>query len=176
MARIIVKLSNKEVSFAEKLAHKRDAKKVRFGAGKYAACSEKTGSSEMSHFYGILGEVAVAKHFGAEVDEEIFDNHGDDGIDLTIKKLKGKTQVKTTTYCKEPLLRVPMGRDKDKEKIENVESFVCCCIDPKVKQVVEIVGWATREEVKKGAQRKFLRFGPTNYVLGENELRPLPKT
>ena len=66
-------------------------------------------------------------------------------------------------------------RDKDKEKIENVESFVCCCIDPKVKKVVEIVGWATREEVKEGTQRKFLRFGPMNYVLGEHELRPIPK-
>lgn len=174
MSRIKITLTNEEVLFAKKLAQKRDAKKVRFGAGQYAECSVKTGSSENSHFYGILGEMAVAKHFGVKVDEEIFDSHGDDGIDLFIKKLGGKTQVKTTTYPKDPFLRVPMQREKDKEKIENVASFICCCLDVNIKNKIEIVGWATKAEVKTGKQRKFLRFGPTNYVLSENELRQIP--
>ena len=99
--RIKVKLTNKEVELARSLAVARDEKKSRFGAGRYAECSKKTGSSENSHFYGLLGEIAVAKHFNVEIDKRIFSTHGDDGVDLVLEEPDlGNVQVKTTTYTK----------------------------------------------------------------------------
>ena len=169
--RIKVKLTNKEVELARSLAVARDEKKVRFGAGRYAECSKKTGSSENSHFYGLLGEIAVAKHFKVEIDKRIFATHGDDGVDLVLEDPDlGNVQVKTTTYTKDPFLRVPMGKQKDKDKLKDIDSYICCCIDVKNSKEVQIVGWIDHKELVKKKTRRFLRYGPVNYVAKESEL------
>tara|TARA_R110002020_G_scaffold466313_1_gene688772 strand:+ start:108 stop:635 length:528 start_codon:yes stop_codon:yes gene_type:complete len=172
MARVTIELTKKDIRFAKSLAKKRDAKKQRFGAGRYAACSDKTGSSEKSHYYGLLGEIAVAKFFDVEVDETIYDNHGDSGVDLEVPKF-GRCQVKTTTYTDKPLLRVPMERKKDVNKIDVTDTFICCCINVRNHKFVDIVGWLEKDKVIKYKTRRFLRYGPLNYVVEESDLNTL---
>ena len=62
---IKVKLSDQDIARTETLARARDAKKRKFGAGRHGGLTD---SSEQSHAYGLYGEVAVAKHFGIDLE------------------------------------------------------------------------------------------------------------
>ena len=171
MSRITIKLTPQEIKKAKSIAKKRDAKKAKFGAGRYGACSSKTrtGSSENSHFIGLLGEIATAKYFDVKIDTKIYDNHGDDGIDLEIPDL-GKTQVKTTTYTNKPLLRIPCGTEKDVEKIEPVDTYICCCVDKSDYSEVDLVGFIDKDLAVKAKKVQFIQRGPINYVIEEDKL------
>ena len=84
MTYVKVEITDQDVERVETLARKRDAKKVKFGAGRHG---NLTDSSEQSHSYGLFGELAVAKYFNIELDNEIYDDHGDAGYDTTDPEL-----------------------------------------------------------------------------------------
>tara|TARA_Y100000593_G_scaffold94271_1_gene192580 strand:+ start:10356 stop:10979 length:624 start_codon:yes stop_codon:yes gene_type:complete len=130
--------------------------------------------SEWTHKLGLIGEVAVAQYFGVSIDENIYDDHGDDGTDLVIPELGGRVDVKTTPYCHDPYLRVPMGKPKDKEKMKNVDAYVSCCYDKSKPNMVQIIGWQKKEIVIKSEKKRFLDQGPLNYKLEEHELEQIP--
>lgn len=159
--RIKVVLTQKQYNEAVKLAQGRNRKEARFGSGSYV----KTTSSFDTHLIGVVPEIAVALYCNTQMNTEIYDSHGDDGTDINLPKL-GKCQIKTTTYQKDPFLRVEINKFK-----EDVDSYILCYYNPKKnKRTVWIIGWASRSEVLKGKQRKFLRYGPKNYVLTEEQL------
>ena len=66
MTYVKVEITDQDVERVETLARKRDAKKVKFGAGRHG---KLTDSSEQSHSYGLFGELAVAKYFNIELDD-----------------------------------------------------------------------------------------------------------
>jgi len=155
---MIVTLKNSELKYLLDLTKKRNAKKARFGAMTYGG---KQGSG-MAHFIGLVGEYAVAKSIGAEVDTRIFEDHGDDGIDL----LEEKWGVKTTTYLNDPYLRVEVHHFN-----EEIKGYVLCAYNPRQDlRRVEIVGWALREEVRKAKQATLRRGGPLNYIMKKEQL------
>jgi|TARA_Y100000310_G_C20650942_1_gene799390 hypothetical protein len=173
--RQIVKLTDEEIDKVKELARGRDAKKKYFGAGRHWACSSKAGSSEASHYYGLLGEMAVAKYFDVALDERIFEKHGDEGMDLQITELGGKVDVKTTIdYVDDPFLRVPMGHPRDVEKLNAADAFVCCCLERKKPNIVQIVGWQTKDKVCQAKTKQLMRNGPINFILRESELEQVP--
>ena len=157
MKRKIVILTHEQYNYGLELAKKRNAKESKFGAMTYG---NKRGGLE-AHLIGIIPEIAVARILGVNVDERIFDNHGDDGVDLVSEV--GKIGVKTTTYGNDPFLRVELEHFAD-----SIDFYILCYYEPqKDKLKVEIIGWASKDEVSKAPQRRFLRNGPMNYVLTE---------
>jgi len=166
--RVKVVLPADKVAHALATAKARNRKEASFGAMTYGG---KLGGVE-AHNLGILGEAAVAYVTGQGIDERIFDSHGDEGIDIT---LKGKNLgVKTTTYPSDPYLRVEVEHFS-----EEIDAYVLCYINEKAdmsKDVeVVIIGWATRDEVRAAEKRSLKiggRYGPLNYILYERNLRP----
>jgi hypothetical protein len=148
------------------LALKRNRKEKKFGACTYGG---KQGSS-MAHFIGLVGEYAVAKSVGTQVDERIFEDHGDDGIDIE----DGKWGVKTTTYIHDPYLRVEVHHFS-----EDIYGYILCAYKPNVNirklnvvgRKVNIVGWASREEVRSANKRVLRSGGPLNYILKDHQLK-----
>jgi hypothetical protein len=158
--RVMVKLPQRVVDQALKLAEERNAKEKRYGAMTYGG---KLGGVQ-AHILGILGEAAVAYQTGQDVDRRIFDTHGDDGIDLIVPGM-GKVGIKTTTYVDDPYMRVEMEHFRD-----DIDAYILCAINSK--HEVVIVGWATKDDVKKGEKKQFVPGGPMNYVLREEVLKP----
>ena len=66
-------LNKKDIKDCRNLAKLRDAKKVRFGAGRHG---NLTSSSEESHFLGLLGEKALSNAFYLDLDRSINDDGG----------------------------------------------------------------------------------------------------
>ena len=120
-----------------------------------------------AHTIGLIGELAIAKHLGMKVDDRIFQNKGDGGLDFDIPGL-GKTQVKTTTYGEKPLLRAEVKKDKS-----SIDAYLLVYVNKKDYKEVYLIGWAKREDVIKAPKRKFSRYGPLNYVMSEEELNRL---
>jgi hypothetical protein len=156
---MIINLKNYDLYFLRDITKQRNEKKHRFGSMTYGG---KQGSAR-AHFIGLAGEYAVAKSIGVEIDTRIFDNHGDDGIDLP----DGKWSVKTTTYLNDPYLRVEVHHFN-----ENAQGYVLCAYNPEINlRLVEIVGWASKDKVKQ-AEKRFLRHGgPLNYILKKQKLK-----
>lgn len=166
MKRIPVILPKDKIKEAYLLAKKRNQKEARYGAMTYG----NVNAGLESHLIGMLGEMAVAYHFGIDVDKVIYDYHGDDGLDLTIAGF-GLCQVKTTTYWQKPFLRVELEHYR-----KDIKSYFLCALwlmDIPTTRTVEIVGWAPHELV---AVQKPRRLGfnlPLNYILEEQELQSL---
>ncbi len=156
---MIITLTNKELYFLKDLAKNRNKKEKKFGACTYG---RKQGSC-MAHFIGIVGEYAVAKSLNTTVDERIFEDHGDDGIDLD----SGKWGVKTTTYLNDPYLRVEVHHFN-----EGINGYVLCAYKPEVNlRRVDIVGWASKDEVKTSEKAVLRHGGPLNYILKKHQLK-----
>ena len=172
MTYVKVEITDQDVERVETLARKRDAKKVKFGAGRHG---NLTSSSEQSHTYGLFGELAVAKYFNIELDNEIYDDHGDAGYDFIIAGLKA--DVKTATHgaaYNEPWLKVPAQYKKDQKKIDNCDIFIACYYDHR-KRLAYIQGWVTKETLTNREKERISLnkggFGPWNYIVKKNEFK-----
>jgi hypothetical protein len=161
MPRIQIKLTDDEVQTVRDLAAQRNLKAKRFGSKTY---NGKNTSAE-THILGLAGEFAIAKLCGVPVDSRIYSSHGDDGTDLVLPGI-GNVAIKTTTYVDKPLLRAEVHRHKDV-----IDYYIACYVNANDISDVWFIGWATTEEVLNAKQRKFLRYGPTNYVLTEEQMR-----
>jgi len=173
MTYVKVEITDQDVERVETLARKRDAKKVKFGAGRHG---NLTDSSEQSHSYGLFGELAVAKYFNIELDNEIYDDHGDAGYDFIIAGLKAdvKTATNGAAYY-EPWLKVPTQTDKDKAKLEKADIFIACFYHFE-RNVVYIQGWADKELVKSKEperirNRRTGKWGPWNHMVRKKEFK-----
>lgn len=166
MKRTNVILPKDKIREAYLIAKKRNQKEAKYGAMTYGGVR---GGFE-AHLVGMLGEMAVAHHFGLDVDKVIYDDHGDDGIDLAVAGF-GLSQVKTTTYWQKPFLRVELEHYR-----EDVKSYFLCALwfpDIPTTRTVEIVGWAPQELVAAQEPRRLGPQLPLNYILEEQELQPL---
>jgi hypothetical protein len=160
--RVSVVLSDKQFEIALDLAKKRNQKEARFGAMTYGG---KRKSLE-AHLIGIVPEMAISIICNAEIDSRIFTDHGDDGVDL-VSKDNGVMSIKATTYYDDPYLRVEQEHFR-----EDVNSYILCYYNPSNDPFeIEIIGWASANDVKKGKQQRLLDDGPLNYILTEGELR-----
>jgi hypothetical protein len=128
----------------------------------------KRGSLQ-AHLLGILPEMAAAHYYGVNVDERIFEDHGDDGRDL-ILPVTGVTQIKATTYWSEPWLRAEIEHDH-----EGIDSYMLAYVDLENIENVWLIGWLPRAEVITKPRKQLVEAGPLNYVAHESELRPIPK-
>jgi len=167
-----VKITDQDVERVETLARKRDAKKVKFGAGRHGGLSN---TSEKAHTDGLYGEIAIAKYFGIELDSEIYDDHGDAGYDFIIAGLKAdvKTAVSGAAYMN-PWLKVPAEYKKDQKKIDNCDIFIACYYNSR-KRLAYIQGWVTKETLmNREKERMKLNkggFGPLNYIVKKHEFK-----
>lgn len=159
--RMEILLSEDDVNEVREIAQKRNQKQSRFGAMTYGS---KRQSLE-AHLIGLVAEKAIAKFLNIGLDKQIYDNHGDDGTDLNIPGI-GMIGIKCTTYLDNPFLRVEKEHFND-----SIKAYVLCCVEPDTLSKVIVIGWATKDEVKNGKIKKFLKNGPINYVLTEPELR-----
>jgi hypothetical protein len=162
--RIPIKITQTQLKKLQDLAKARNAKSKRFGEQTYN--NKQTGND--THLIGLLGEFAVSQHFEVPLDENIYDNHGDVGADFVLEEL-GRTEVKTTTYISEPLLRVPIDSISKK-----TDAYILCAIDKKDYSRVYIIGWLNAKKVIQAKQKKLSRYGPKNYIVEENQLKNVP--
>ena len=158
--RVKIDLPQEKLKEAVEIAKQRDAKKEKFGSKSY---NNTYKSSEDVHIVGAVGEAAVAHFFGVEMDKTIFQEHGDAGVDNTVKSYS--IEVKTTTYWKDPYLRVPAYRPN-----KEIDYYVLCYVDKRDYSNVWIGGSAKRGEVVKKTKRRLYRDGPLNYIMEEKEL------
>lgn len=165
--RVRVSLPLAKVKEAVEIAKQRNNKESKFGAMTYGGKL----SGLKAHVIGMLAEIAVAHYFSQKVDSSIFDDHGDDGVDITNIPGYGVVGVKCTTYYDEPYMRV------EKEHFsEDVDTYILCYVNPDLtKMEAYLIGWASKAEVAAAVQKKFPigksgRYGPMNYVLEEYEL------
>jgi hypothetical protein len=156
-----IKLNAKDMLMVAALATQRNQKQSRFGSMTYG---DKRGSEE-AHLIGLAAEVAISKLFNVEVDNRVYANKGDDGTDLVIPNV-GIISIKSTTYGDDPYLRAEVKHHNTK-----TDCYIACYVNKNDISDVWFLGWATADEVTNAPQRKFMRYGPTNYVLKESELR-----
>lgn len=156
-----ISISPSTLKLGLQFAEQRNKKARRFGDKTYA---NKQGGL-MAHSIGIVAELAVANLFQVKFDDRIFDNHGDDGVDLVLPVV-GCTAVKATTYLKDPLLRVEIKR-----AFPIISIYIGCAVDSANLRKVYMFGWQYSVLVEAAKQRKFSQYGPLNYVLDESQLR-----
>jgi hypothetical protein len=162
--RVPVALTAYNLKLALELAGQRNGKERRYGAMTYGGKQSGLGA----HTVGILAEMAVAQHYGVQVDQTIYQTHGDNGIDLQNVAQYGRVGVKCTTYTRQPLLRV------EKEHFsQEIDTYVLCCLDEKQPSVVYLVGSASKEHVAQAPVKRLLQSGPLNYLLSEADLSPM---
>lgn len=159
-----VTLPKEKLEEAINIAKQRDLKKERFGSKSY---NNSYRSSEDVHIVGAVGEAAVAHLFGVEIDKTIFHDRGDAGVDNKVSTY-GNIEVKTTTYWKDPYLRVPAYRPN-----KDIDYYVLCYVDKRDYSNVWIIGVAKREDVVNRPKRRLCKDGPLNYILKESELEKI---
>jgi hypothetical protein len=67
-----------------------------------------------------------------------------------------------------------MGHPRDVEKLNAADAFVCCCLERKTPNIVQIVGWQTKDKVCQAKTKQLMRNGPINFILRESELEQVP--
>jgi len=166
------KLLDYQLEYIYNLAKQRhDAKNISFRNASQIMNTEKSESFEaefkidkqyMSHFLGLVGELAWSLLSGDPVDEKIYKVR-DVGEDF-----KG-IEVKTITYMGE-------GEPELKIKVEEYEKktpkkYVLVRFDLYNREV-EILGTITRKMFDKHkVQKKYGRFLPNNYVVPVSKMR-----
>lgn len=151
---MVHKLTEFEKSIAMFLAGRHNEKEAKYGAMTY-----DNGSGVNAHYIGICGEIAVAQLLGGKMDFSTYDR-GDTGIDLSI--LGVNVDVKTTTYMKDPWLRVEL------EHWKSDTCYVLCAFDG---EVVKLVGRCSGRFIKKhGEKKRLTKNGPENYILSGTKL------
>jgi hypothetical protein len=161
--RIKINMPPELVEKINRLAGARNKKEKRFGGMNYG----NVRGSLQAHVIGMTAEAAVAHHFGADVDERIFHNKGDDGRDLELPTY-GVTQVKSTTYWSDPWLRAEIEHDKD-----YIQTYLLVYVDKEDLSCVWMIGWLPRTEVVTKPKKQLVEHGPWNYVVPEKELHPV---
>lgn len=174
MKMYVTKLSDTEIQNMRGLAKKRDSKKVLFGSGRHG---KLTSSSEESHFRGLVGEFAVAKFFGTQLDTTIHETHGDEGFDVEVAGLKADIKVAAHPMAwKDPILKVPCESKKDMDKLEKSQLFICCAFDVSTNRL-KICGYVYNDELKASPRERMnLRGGgqgPLNYIVRKENLRDI---
>jgi len=155
-SRMILRLKPLEIQVARLLAGLRASKALRFGHGPKESIE--------SHFLGLCGEIAIAQHYGVEIDFSIYEGRGD-RLDMNIKG--HPVDIKVTSYFDDPFLRV------EKNNVDPAMIYFCCAIKG---NKVKVAGWIKGEDlIEKAEQRQLHRNGPMNYVLKSNQLNPLTK-
>ena len=161
--RIQIFLPQEKRDYALELALQRNKKEKRFGGKTY----NNTMTAQNSHNMGILAEAAVAHHYNVDIDSRIFNNKGDDGVDLVIPRF-GNVAVKSTTYWDEPLLRAEVKRDYD------IIDYYFLVYVSKALDETWLIGYTTRTDLHaKGVQKKLGRFLPLNWIMTEKNLKKI---
>lgn len=160
MARIPIDLPQDKREEALDLAKQRNKKEKRFGGKTY----NDTMTAQDSHNMGIIAEAATAHFLGVDIDRRIFNNKGDDGVDLVCPKF-GNIAVKSTSYYDDPYLRAEVKRD-----FEIIDTYILVYVSPTLDKI-ELVGYISRKDLHtKGKQKKLGRFLPTNWICKERDL------
>ncbi len=153
---IDVLLTRPLLQLAGILAGNRNGKEATFGAMTYGGVH----SGRKAHYIGLCAEIAVAHYFNEDVDAETYAK-GDNGTDIIVRG--HKIAVKSTTYVRDPFLRV------EKEHFQDDTLYFCCAVQL---PHVFLCGYAAANEVKNGDQRQLVGNGPVNYVLAMKDLTP----
>lgn len=93
----------------------------------------------MTHLFGTVTEIVVARWLRGEYDAALYD-HSDDGTDVVCHA--GRVSVKATAYRRRPWLRVEVA---ELHKRNAADVFLCVYYDPAVdERLIEVHGWVTR--------------------------------
>ena len=162
-----MKLDKSILDKAEKLATLRNRKEIIYGSKTYA----QKHSAKNAHKIGLIAELVVANFFYTDINEFIYNDRGDDGVDLTLPPPYKRTQVKATTYKIDPWLRVEV------ESISpDIDSYILVYVNKNCSEA-DIVGWATKQEVVSSQKKEQLVIGgPVDYVLTSDKLKPVAKS
>lgn len=136
---MIVELSPEDMALAKEIASKRDGQKKGYSSSAYW--------NKSSHYCGILGEIAYARHYGVPVDSNL-DPLGDDGFDLRILGLS--IDVKTTKYSP-PILKINSMDDMKSDMLALALVQGGCFI--------ELCGFCDRERLKSRGYKHDFGYG-----------------
>ena len=139
------------------LAQLRNAKEEAFGAMTYGLDSQE------AHEVGVYAEIAVAHWYDVPVDVAEYER-GDDGVDLCVQGYP--LAVKATTYTDDPWLRVEV------EHYHPRCHYLCCVVDG---AKVELIGYATPQEVREAPRKRLVEGGPMNYVMRAKDLHSIQR-
>lgn len=160
MPRIAIQLTEAQKQDVLDLAKQRNKKEKRFGGKTY----NDTMTAQDSHNMGLMAEMAVSVYLGVDVDRRIFNNKGDDGVDLVCPKF-GNIAVKSTSYYDDPYLRAEVKRD-----FEIIDTYILVYVAPTLDKI-ELVGYISRKDLHtKGKKKRLGRFLPENYICKEGDL------
>lgn len=171
-----IKLTNKQVTFALSTAIQRhNAKHESFrnkdteeflNKSKEELCKKAGVDVQyMSHYIGVLGELAWAIATGQEIDKNIYSVR-DSGEDFA------GVEIKTITYFGEgePELKIPVT---EYEKRTNIDIYVLARVSTK-RNEVELLGMISKEDFDKNKQKKrYSANKPLNYVVPLCKMRLL---
>lgn len=166
MSKLIKKLNQKQIVKLFTLAKARNQKARKFGSSGFGRFRRNSGF--YIHFIGLIGEFGVSQFLKVPLNEVIYDNHGDEGWDFDVKKF-GKVDVKTTTYFKDPYLRIPV---KEFDKNPDVKTYFLVAVD-EIDFNYEVVGWISRDKVPEFEQKQLTPTGPLNYIIKREDLSPV---
>lgn len=160
----VVEITADQLQRATNIAQRRNTSYQRINGG---VLFDDT-SSLRSHEIGVLGELAVAKLYDANIDTETYCS-GDDGRDVSF--LGQEVDVKTTATDKMRLPELLVRADKELSADLYVRAHVIDWSETHAR--VRLIGYATRETVADREPRQ--HPGNTeNYVVSPSELTMLP--
>lgn len=156
---MIVNLTPGELMYAISLAEAIKNNKLNMRDKIYDKNQDQFGT----HYFGLMGEIAVARILNLKVNNTIF-ALGDGGIDLNYR---GQSiQIKTVNFYKERFIYFNDINDFNADWI-----IGCSLINP---STIEIMGFASHNKFIKNMVTK--NFGKGNrYSLSENQLTPIEK-
>ncbi|MCQ4334927.1 hypothetical protein KM295_15860 [Natronomonas sp. F2-12] len=132
-----VKLSREDIRRALDLAEKRNDSAIDEGV----VFGDQTALS--SHQTGLLGELAVARLYGLNVDENAY-KQGDDGIDLSLHGTSIDVKSTATRQMSRPDLLVRANKPLKSELYIRTHVFDCTASRARIR----IIGCASKEKVK----------------------------
>lgn len=145
----IIMLSHNKIREAQKLADQRNNKKVGVKSHRI-----NDGVSDYAiHFYGILGEMAVAEWLGLNIDSTHNPNGGDPGYDFKYNNLK--VDVK---YSRDPRGCLLF---KNKARFRADIAVFTRALVRNESGVVQIVGWVPKDYFLKNCEEVNLGKGKT---------------
>jgi len=126
------------------------------------------GDSKSVHLRGAKAEIAVAKHYGLNVDETVRTTGDSTDFKAKVNGVPGTIDVKSTTY-KPPWLWVRSHKT-------NSDYYIATYLENDQASKVWVVGWATNDDVLKAdyIQSPVKGERHMNYRLKEHELQDLP--
>ena len=184
---VTVPLDQWDMDFAESLKNKRESTYIKDGNHIYQSKTDALTDYDKQSKTGVVGETAVSRYvFGdyAGVDLRVWDEDGDDGVDMRIGGFN--IDVKTTTHAVRDPGRTPHLLVEEQAHWENrdeTDAYVLAAYD-EVDNEVELMGWIPHDEVAPAGE--FVREGEsivsdgtpifcrkTDYVVHPRHLRPM---